>query len=48
MVRGKRRAAGGALLGVGTGSGLFVTGGIVGGVAGYYGADWLADYIYEN
>jgi len=23
-------------------------GGIVGGFAGYCGADWVADYIYEN
>lgn len=44
-------AAVGASLGVETGPGLFVTGlvgGIVCGAAGYYGAGWIADYIYKN
>lgn len=43
--------AGGAALGVETGPGLLVTGavgGLVIGTAGYFGADWVADYIYEN
>ena len=25
-----------------------LVGGIVAGAAGYYGADWIADHIYEN
>jgi len=47
----KGGAAAGALLGVETGPGLIVTGaigGIIGGTAGYFGADWIADYIYED
>ncbi|MCU1718963.1 glycine zipper family protein [Pseudomonas sp. 5P_3.1_Bac2] len=41
----------GAALGVETGPGLIVTGlvgGILFGAAGYFGADWVADHIYEN
>lgn len=41
----------GALAGVETGPGLVLTaigGGIVGGAAGYLGADWIADFIYED
>ena len=44
-------AAGGALLGIETGPGAIVTGlvgGLIFGTAGYFGADWVADYIYEN
>jgi hypothetical protein len=44
-------AATGALLGVETGPGAIVSGligGIVFGGAGYFGADWVADYIDEN
>lgn len=43
--------AAGAALGVETGPGVIVTGligGIVVGAAGYFGADWVADHIYEN
>ena len=43
--------AAGALAGIETGPGAFVTcaiGGAIGGVAGYFGADWVADMIYEN
>ena len=43
--------AGGALLGIETGPGAIVTGGIgalVLGAAGYFGADWVADLIHEN
>lgn len=43
--------AAGAALGIETGPGAFVSGligGIVVGTAGYYGADWVADHIYEN
>lgn len=43
--------AGGAALGIETGPGAIVTGligGIVFGIAGYFGADWVADYIDEN
>jgi hypothetical protein len=41
----------GALAGVETGPGMVLTamgGGFVGGMAGYFGADWIADFIYEN
>lgn len=41
----------GAALGVETGPGLFVTGligAVIGGVAGYYGASWVADQIDDN
>ena len=41
----------GGALGVETGPGLVLTaigGGIVGGIAGYLGADWIADFIYED
>lgn len=44
-------AATGAALGVETGPGALLTGlvgGIVFGAAGYYGADWVADFIDEN
>lgn len=41
----------GVALGIETGPGAIITGaigGIVFGAAGYYGADWVADFIYEN
>ena len=41
----------GAAAGIETGPGLVLTaigGGIIGGVAGYFGADWVADFIYED
>lgn len=41
----------GAAVGVETGPGAVITGlvgGIIFGAAGYYGADWIADYIDEN
>ncbi|MGT1875113.1 glycine zipper family protein [Enterobacter hormaechei subsp. hoffmannii] len=41
----------GMAVGVETGPGVVITGligGIICGVAGYYGADWVADYIDEN
>jgi hypothetical protein len=41
----------GGLAGVESGPGLVLTaigGGLIGGVAGYFGADWIADWIYEN
>ncbi|SJN59078.1 hypothetical protein VR7878_03212 [Vibrio ruber DSM 16370] len=41
----------GAALGIETGPGVFITGaigGIIFGAAGYFGADWVADFIYEN
>jgi len=44
-------AATGAALGIETGPGALLTGlvgGIVFGAAGYYGADWVADFIDEN
>jgi hypothetical protein len=47
----KLGAAGGALLGVETGPGAIATGavgGLIGGVAGYYGFDWIADHISPN
>ena len=43
--------AGGALLGIETGPGLFVTGAIgsiIFGAGGYFGADWVADNISPN
>lgn len=47
----KLGAAGGALVGIETGPGALLTGaagGVVGGVAGYFGFDWIADHIDEN
>ena len=47
----KLGAAGGALLGIETGPGAIVTGAvgaIVGGTAGYFGFDWIADHIDAN
>jgi hypothetical protein len=47
----KAGAAAGALAGIETGPGAVVTalaGGVVFGAAGYFGADWVADFIYEN
>jgi hypothetical protein len=47
----KLGAAGGALLGIETGPGAILTGavgGLIGGVAGYYGFDWVADHISAN
>lgn len=44
-------AVAGAGLGIETGPGAVVTGavgGIIFGTAGYFGADWVADHIYEN
>jgi|GEM_PF-4562862 len=41
----------GAALGIESGPGLVLTaigGGIVGGLGGYLGADWIADFIYED
>jgi hypothetical protein len=41
----------GAALGIETGPGAVATGligGIIFGAAGYFGADWVADHIYEN
>lgn len=41
----------GAGVGIETGPGAIITGlvgGIVFGTAGYFGADWVADHIYEN
>ncbi len=41
----------GAALGIETGPGAIITGAIgaiIFGAAGYYGADWVADYIHEN
>ncbi|CZF87012.1 hypothetical protein [Grimontia marina] len=41
----------GAAVGIETGPGAIVTGligGIIFGAAGYFGADWVADFIYEN
>lgn len=41
----------GGLAGVESGPGVVLTaigGGLIGGVAGYFGADWIADWIYEN
>lgn len=41
----------GGMAGVETGPGMVLTaigGGFVGGMAGYFGADWIADFIYEN
>lgn len=47
----KLGAAGGALVGIETGPGALATGaigGVAGGLAGYYGFDWIADHIDEN
>jgi LysM domain len=47
----KLGASGGALLGIETGPGALLTGflgGVVGGAAGYFGFDWIADHIDEN
>lgn len=47
----KLGAAGGAMLGIESGPGAIATGAIgsvVGGVAGYFGFDWVADHIDEN
>lgn len=47
----KLGAAGGALVGIETGPGAIATGAIgaaAGGLAGYFGADWIADHIDEN
>ncbi|OEE64818.1 hypothetical protein A1OO_21755 [Enterovibrio norvegicus FF-33] len=44
-------AVAGAAVGIETGPGAIVTGlvgGIIFGAAGYFGADWVADFIYEN
>lgn len=41
----------GVTLGIETGPGAVITGlvgGIIFGAAGYFGADWVADFIYEN
>lgn len=41
----------GGLAGVETRPGMVLTaigGGLIGGVAGYFGADWIADWIYED
>ncbi|WP_148716703.1 glycine zipper family protein [Chitinolyticbacter meiyuanensis] len=41
----------GAAVGIETGPGAVITGlvgGIIFGAAGYFGADWVADHIYEN
>ncbi|HEX8201389.1 MAG TPA: hypothetical protein VF590_12950, partial [Isosphaeraceae bacterium] len=47
----KLGAAAGALVGIETGPGAVVTaaaGGLLGGVGGYFGFDWIADHIHEN
>jgi len=47
----KLGAATGALVGVQTGPGAVLTaavGGLIGGVGGYFGFDWIADHIHEN
>jgi hypothetical protein len=47
----KLGAAGGAALGIETGPGAIVTGAIgamIGGTAGYFGFDWIADHIDAN
>lgn len=47
----KAGVAVGALAGVESGPGLVLTaigGGLIGGTAGYFGADWIADWIYED
>lgn len=47
----KLGTAAGALVGIETGPGAVLTavaGGLVGGVAGYFGFDWIADHIHEN
>ena len=41
----------GVAVGVETGPGAIITGAVgalVGGFAGYFGADWIADFISEN
>jgi hypothetical protein len=41
----------GAALGIETGPSVVITGlvgGIIGGTAGYFGADWVADHVYKN
>ena len=41
----------GAGVGIETGPGAIITGlvgGIIFGTAGYFGADWVADHVYEN
>jgi hypothetical protein len=43
--------AGGALLGIETGPGAIATGamgGVIGGVSGYFGFDWIADHVSPN
>lgn len=51
MAGAKIGTVAGAAVGVETGPGAVITG-LVGGIifvaAGYYGADWIADYIDEN
>lgn len=47
----KLGAAAGGLVGIETGPGAVVTaavGGLIGGVGGYFGFDWIADHIHEN
>ena len=47
----KLGALGGAAVGIETGPGAVLTGaagGVIGGIAGYYGFDWIADHIDEN
>jgi hypothetical protein len=47
----KAGIAAGGLAGVETGPGMVLTaigGGLIGGTAGYFGADWIADWIYED
>ena len=44
-------ALGGAAIGIETGPGALLTGAagaLIFGIAGYFGADWVADHIYEN
>ncbi|MFA9394807.1 MAG: hypothetical protein ACERJ1_08855 [Halodesulfovibrio sp.] len=48
---GKIGVVAGASVGIETGPGAIVSGligGIIFGAAGYFGADWIADHIYEN
>lgn len=50
-VKDKRVGPKNSAQGIETGPGAIITGlvgGIVAGAAGYYGADWIADHIYEN
>jgi len=47
----KAGMAAGGLAGVESGPGMVLTaigGGLIGGTAGYFGADWIADWIYED